>query len=207
MKECANWYRSAAEHGNASAMGMLAHLYLVGYGVLEDLNESRRWAEMALAHGNESAKDTLEPLEEQLRKETEAKEIQARKREKFDRDLAEYRKFADAGDARSQEMAGLMFCLGDPPRDRRAGLQYLRLASQHGYDVARIVLANYLSSGTPEEQLESTLTLVDGAEAGDPACQHELGLRYLEGKFSLTQNFQEAAKWFERAYLRWPDSA
>lgn len=59
MQECFRWYQVAADHGSAKGMAMLAHLYYIGNGVDEDIEQARHWAEMALARGEKSAIETL----------------------------------------------------------------------------------------------------------------------------------------------------
>jgi hypothetical protein len=48
----ASWYRSAANHGNATAQYALGILYFKGEGVSKDLVAAHMWFDLAAAHGD-----------------------------------------------------------------------------------------------------------------------------------------------------------
>ena len=54
-----NWYRLAAEQGNAVAQNNLGYCYETGSGVEPSLEEAIKWYKFAAKQGNESAIATL----------------------------------------------------------------------------------------------------------------------------------------------------
>ena len=57
MVEAVKWYRMAAEQNHASAQNNLAVCYNKGQGVATDHVEGYKWWYLAVAHGNETAKN------------------------------------------------------------------------------------------------------------------------------------------------------
>lgn len=53
------WNRIAAEYGNAEGMFMTGVAFYKGFGVAQDLDESRKFLEMAVENGNDDAKEFL----------------------------------------------------------------------------------------------------------------------------------------------------
>ena len=54
-EKAAEWFRKAAEKGNADAMFCLGHCYADGYGVEKDNNEAVKWFRKAAEKGNTEA--------------------------------------------------------------------------------------------------------------------------------------------------------
>ena len=61
-KEAVNWYRKAAEQGNARAQNNLGLLYEKGRGVPQDYAEAMKWYRKAAEQGNDIAKRRLDTL-------------------------------------------------------------------------------------------------------------------------------------------------
>ena len=64
--EAARWFREAAERDNANAQLNFALCLAKGDGVAKDYAEAYKWANLASAHGDEAAKETLRELEIRL---------------------------------------------------------------------------------------------------------------------------------------------
>ena len=60
--QAAEWYRKAAEQGDAGAQFNLGHLYYDGQGVPQDYGEAVRWFRLAAAQGQEEAVSAKEPV-------------------------------------------------------------------------------------------------------------------------------------------------
>ena len=63
-REAVKWYRRAANQGYARAQILIAAMYVVGKGVLEDYVEAYAWMILAATQGHEDAvkgKDVLRP--------------------------------------------------------------------------------------------------------------------------------------------------
>ena len=54
-----NWYRKAAEQGNADAQYMLGVAYMSGDGVVQDEAEAMKWYRKAAEQGHVGAKSSL----------------------------------------------------------------------------------------------------------------------------------------------------
>ena len=62
IPEAINWYRRAAEQGDADAQRFLARVYVLGYGVILDLKEAYFWSLVGARCGNDIAIDDAESL-------------------------------------------------------------------------------------------------------------------------------------------------
>jgi TPR repeat protein len=60
------WYKRAAEQGDAKAQGNLGVAYLNGLGVPQDFVTALMWSNLAAAQGRESAKKNKEILEKRM---------------------------------------------------------------------------------------------------------------------------------------------
>jgi TPR repeat protein len=60
--QAVNWYRKAAEAGNAEGMNNLGWMYDAGYGVKTDSQRAIVWYRKAAQLGNQKAKDNLKRL-------------------------------------------------------------------------------------------------------------------------------------------------
>lgn len=58
--EAAEWYRKAAEQGNAEAQYSLGDCYMAGIGVTKDATEAVKWFHKAAEQGNKIAIEALE---------------------------------------------------------------------------------------------------------------------------------------------------
>ena len=61
-QKAVEWYRKAAEQGDASAQNNLGWMYQKGRGVEQNLSKAREWCQKAAAQGYERAKTNLKYL-------------------------------------------------------------------------------------------------------------------------------------------------
>ena len=59
----AEWYRKAADQGNASAQYKIGVFYENGYGVTQDKEQAMQWYKKAAEQGNESAKSAIDRMQ------------------------------------------------------------------------------------------------------------------------------------------------
>jgi TPR repeat protein len=61
--QAAEWYRKAAEQGNAMAQYQLGMMYALGQGMRKNDEESRQWLQKAAEQGYGQAVEQLEKLD------------------------------------------------------------------------------------------------------------------------------------------------
>ena len=83
-REAVKWYRRAANQGYARAQILLAAMYVVGKGVLEDYVEAYAWMILAATQGHEDAVKGKDELRSKMTAEQVA-EAQKLAAELFDR--------------------------------------------------------------------------------------------------------------------------
>ena len=83
-REAVKWYRRAANQGYARAQILLAAMYVVGKGVLEDYVEAYAWMILAATQGHEDAVKGKDELRSKMTAEQIA-EAQKLAAELFDR--------------------------------------------------------------------------------------------------------------------------
>ena len=59
----AEWYRKAADQGDADAQYKLGVFYENGYGVIKDEAQAMQWYKKAAEQGNESAKNAIDRMQ------------------------------------------------------------------------------------------------------------------------------------------------
>ena len=59
----AEWYRKAADQGDADAQYKLGLFYENGYGVTQDKEQAMQWYKKAAEQGNESAKSAIDRMQ------------------------------------------------------------------------------------------------------------------------------------------------
>lgn len=61
--EALDWFKRAAEQGDARAQHFVGHFYYYGYGAEKNLREARDWFRLAAENGNEDARARLKFVE------------------------------------------------------------------------------------------------------------------------------------------------
>jgi hypothetical protein len=112
-----------------------------------------------------------------------------------------YREAGSAGSARAQYNLGVMLLHGQGvPRNLKEASEWLRRASEQGYDPARTVLAS-LEEGKytrPADAGDMAAIYREAAERGDLVAQTKLGLLYREGA-GVAEDDVRAAEWLHKA--------
>ena len=118
--------------------------------------------------------------------------------------VAEWRKKAEAGEAKFQELMGE--CYADAyssfgvPQDFAEAAKWYRLAAEQGYGMAQNNLGLMYDRGTgvPQDFAEAVKWYRLAAEQGFAFAQLNLGLKYDKGE-GVPQDYAEAVKWFRKA--------
>ena len=124
--------------------------------------------------------------------------------------LPDLRKRADAGDARSQVLLGLVYEMGtadEKPQPVEALKWFLKAADQ-GVAWAEVWAADFYFSGSPgvPRDLYKALELYKSAsDHGDPRAAFFVGQMYFFGD-GVSTNQHEAASWFRRAVPADPET-
>jgi TPR repeat protein len=176
--KAANWFRKAAEQGNAVAEFYLGFLYQLGSGVPKNMSEGLKWNRKAAEQGFAMAQWTLGG-----RYEFETNFVEAakwyRKAAEQDFSLAQlnlgvcyakgngvakdfaeavkwYHKAAEQGIAVAQCDIGSCYYLGDGvPKDYLEAYKWLNLASAQGFETAKKCLSIIEQQMTPEQISEA----------------------------------------------------
>jgi len=111
-----------------------------------------------------------------------------------------YRLAAKQGDANALYALGVMVLDGrGTAKDQARARAYFEEAAAKGEPRASYNMAlPLLGSEDPKDILKAVALLRRAAEAEIGQAQHALGVLYLNGR-GVTQNYAEAARWFERA--------
>ncbi len=155
----ANWFRKAAEHGNAAAQYSLGVLYTDGLGVAADPHRAVAWYQRSAAQGYAKAENNL------------AWFYANGKGVARDPGLAAswYRKAAEQGNAKAQMSLGLLYASGSGvAKDLALARQWLqRSAAQGDPDAARELAAlGGTAAATPVPSVHPAPTAQASAQAG-----------------------------------------
>ncbi|CAA6603774.1 putative Beta-lactamase [Rhodospirillaceae bacterium LM-1] len=119
----------------------------------------------------------------------------------YEQALSSWQHLANQGDAKSQNILGLMYHKGKGvSQDNKEAVKWFRMAAEQGYAISQGYLAQILFSGNGVSQNygEAVKWYRAAAEQGDTESQLFLGYIYLKG-VGAQQSDHEAAKWFQRA--------
>jgi TPR repeat protein len=191
VPQSAEWYRKAAEQGDADAQFNLGNMYTQGDGVPKDLAEAVKWYQKAAEQGSAKAQFNLG--------------LRHAFGEGVPKDSAEavkwYRKAAEQGDAKAQFNLGCMYGNGDGvPKDLAETVKWYRRAAEQGFASAQFSLGYMYDSGdgVPKDSAEAVKWYQKAAEQGFAIAQLNLGNMYCKG-VGVPKDFAEAAKWYQKA--------
>ena len=162
------WYRIAAEQGDAVAQCNLGYMYQFGQGVTQDYAEAVRWYRKAAEQGYARAQRQLGLMYENGQGVTQ--------------DYAEavrwYRNAADQGDAVAQSFLGDMYERGrGVTQDYVESVRWYRKAAEQGDASAQCYLSDMYENGRGVQQdyAEAVRWFRKAAEQGDASAQYNLG--------------------------------
>ncbi len=189
--EALEWYRKAAEKGNADAQIELGKRYFEGRGVSANEAEAVVWYRKAADKGNTEAQ--LELGDRYF----EGRGVE----QKYSTAAEWYRKAAEQGIARAQYQLGLMYSQGQGvERNYVEAAEWYRKAAEQGSKEAQRSLAGLFEygKGVGQSYAEAEKWYLKAAGQGSKEAQYSLGLIYAYGKGGVRSN-TEAFRWFHKA--------
>lgn len=191
----ANWYRYAADIGNARAQFHLARIYNAPTSPWHDPDKAWGWLETAARQGDAKA---------QLAMGVELAVAGHAGENHYDEALDWLRRAADQGEPEARLWLARMYMNppdGQPKLVLRAVEQLERIAPDD--DRARHGLADIYLSGMPGLADESSLRavkLLEGmASGGDAEAAYKLGAVYVRGVEGVAPSLVDAVRWLQRA--------
>ena len=182
------WYRKAAENGNAEAQIELGKRYFEGRGVSTNEDEAVKWYTKAAENGNTDAQLALGD-----RYFVEQKYSAAAKW---------YRKAAEQRISNAQYKLGLMYSQGQGVELNYAeAAEWYRKAAEQGLAEAQRRLAGLFEdgNGVGQSYAEAEKWYRKAAEQGLKEAQYSLGSMYELGRKGVIQSNTEAVKWYRKA--------
>ncbi len=128
VKKTVDWYRNAAEQGDAAAQSYMGWLYFRGEGVPQDLEEALKWYSKAARQGNAAAQTNLGWMYDSGQGISQNRQHA----------VEWYRKAAEQGYAPAQANLGAMYGTGDSlPQDYILAYMWNNLAAAQGHTDAQ----------------------------------------------------------------------
>ena len=193
--EALEWYRKAAEKGNAEAQLELGKRYFEGRGVSPNEDEAVKWYTKAAENGNTDAQLALGD-----RYFVEQKYSAAAKW---------YRKAAEQRISNAQYKLGLMYSQGQGvERNYVEAAEWYRKAADQGLPEAQRRLAGLFESGNGVGQsyAEAVKWYQKAADQRSKEAQYSLGEIYYFGKGGV-KSYTEASRWYRKAAVQGYDPA
>lgn len=185
------WYRKAADQGNAKAQANLGVMYANGQGVRQDYAQAVQWYRKAADQGYAVAQYNLGVMYENG--------------QGAPRDYAQaeqwYRKAAAQGDAVAQFNLGVMYVNGQGvPRDYAQAERWYRKAAEQGNADAQNNLGSMYDNGqgVPQDYAQAAQWYRKAAEQGNANGQNGLGTMYAQGQ-GVPQDYAQAVQWLRKA--------
>ena len=189
------WYRKAAENGNAEAQIELGKRYFEGRGVSTNEDEAVKWYTKAAENGNTDAQLALGD-----RYFVEQKYSAAAKW---------YRKAAEQRISNAQYKLGLMYSQGQGvERNYVEAAEWYRKAADQGLPEAQRRLAGLFESGNGVGQsyAEAVKWYQKAADQRSKEALYSLGEIYYFGKGGV-KSYTEASRWYRKAAVQGYDPA
>ena len=185
------WFRKAAERGNANAQCYLGYCFKDGVGVDKNYTEAVKWFRKAAEQGNDVAQVNLGVCYESG--------------QGVVKDLAEavkwYRKAAEQGNANAQYILGICYQNGKGvvENSSEAVKWYLKSAEQgHAYAQCDLGYCYFNGVGVAKNLTEAFFWFGRSALQGYAVAQVNLGDYYEQGQ-GVSKNLDEAVKWYRKA--------
>ena len=179
------WYRRAAEAGDAQGAFALAIAYLRGEGVKPDVQAARGLLQQAAQKNHAGALHELGmlDLEGELQNPARAADYFARA--------------AALGNSESAYALGLLYKAGrGVTTDKSKAAQLMKQAADLDFTAAQIEYAIMLfnGDGTAKDETGAARLFMKAAKTGNPIAANRLARLYASGR-GVERNMQEAMKW------------
>lgn len=217
------YYRKAADFGNAKAMNNVGMLYYNGTGVIQDYQEAMNWFKKAADLGRPAATYNIGALHEYgqgvsqnyqealnwYQKAAELGSENAMYRigelyyygcgvtQNYQEAMNWYKKAADLGYASAMYSIGSLYQegYGITQNYQEAMNWYIKAANLGNVEAMKNIGSLYDNMENYQEALH---WYKKAAELGSSGAMNNIGFLYRRGQ-GVTQNYQEAKKWYEKA--------
>ena len=184
-----DWYKKAAEKGLSDAIYNVGNCYFHGEGVEKDLSEALKWFQLAAEKKHNVAQYYVARCYEELH--YPDYEV-----------YAAYRKAAEMGESKSQQILGEMYQEGScsVTKDEVEAVSWYRKSAEQWNPYAECCLGECYDFGigvkkSPKEALK---WYKRAASFGSDSAQLRIGLCYLFGN-AVRKDEQMAVRWFRKA--------
>jgi len=191
--EAVEWYKKAAEQGNAVAQYRLAEIYSRGDGVAKDENEAFKWYKKAAEHGYPEAQSLLGGF------------YQYGLGYNVDKDNQEafkwYKRAAQQGDVDGQYNLAMMYAEGKGvEKNLQEAFKWYKKAAEQGDRNGQSRLATMYAEGKGvEKNLQKAFKWYKkAAEQGNMGAQYFLGNMYAKGE-GIDKNYDKAIECYTKA--------
>ena len=192
-RKAVQWFRLAADRGNAEAQGFLGGIFHDGgNGVPQNRKEAAKWYRLAADQGDADAQVDLGKLYYDGDGITQDYKEAAKW----------FRSAADKGNSDGQMRLGFMYSKGEGvARDYREAMKWYRLAADQGNADAQFFLGNIYNEGkgVAQDYRESAKWHRLAAQQGMARAQLALGVEYYGGKEGVAQDYLYAYMWLSLA--------
>lgn len=194
LTKALEWYEKAAILEDVEAQKAMGYYHLIGEGLEKNIAETMKWYTRAAEQGDNDIQVELGLLYYNL--------------EKYGKE-GDYRTAAIwFSIAAEQNHPKALYCLAIAHEEGKGveqdSLEALRLMKESaalGYPAANFKLGLWQREGTHslKKNLKKAIRYFrSGADAGDPDCQYELGLHYVDGE-GIARCYKTGAKWLEKS--------
>ena len=194
-RQAVEWYRKAADQGDATAQFNLGVMYDNGQGVSKDERLAVEWYRKAADQGNANAQFSLGVMY-----------ANGQGVAKDERQAVEwYRKAADQGDTNAQRNLGFMYESGKGvAKDERLAVSWYRRAADQGNATAQLNLGVMYDNGrgVAKDERQAVEWYRKAADQGDAIASNNLGFFFEGGSGGLRQDYVEAARLYEAAAIQ-----
>ncbi len=188
-------FKREAANGNAKAQTYIGHLHASGQGVKKNVQEAKKWYELAAAQGYAQAQERLGHLASD---EYDRRRVGESGYEKIEAAKKWYGLAAAQNFPAAQYGMGKIYYYGD--RNNKEAMKWYLLAAAQGFADAETSLgALYVDgAGVEKNYAEAMKWIRKSADRGSQRGQDYLGYMYVKG-LGVEKNFVEAKKWYELA--------
>lgn len=185
------WFRKAADQGNATAQNNLAYMFRSGRGVSQDFSQAAYWYQKAADQGHMLAQNQLGGLYHN------GQGVE----QDYSRAAQWFRKAAEQGDASSQGSLATLYQHGKGVgQDFMQAAHWYEKAAAQGEVKSQAHLGNlyYHGQGVSQDYSQSVYWYRKSAEQGNAIAQGWMGYMYDRG-LGVSQNTAEAERWYQKA--------
>jgi TonB family protein len=222
-----NWFRKAADQGNAEAQANIGWLYKNGRGVKQDYAAAMEWYSKAANQGDGNAEGAVGWLYQQglgvtqdyaeamswYQKAAEHGNIVAQTsvgwlyqtgrgvKQNYSEALTWYQRAASKGDALARNNIGTLYENGSGvDRDYKSAMAWYYQAADQGSALAERNVGRMYEAGLGVQQDygKAATWFRKAADQGNDAAQVDLGWLY-QGGLGVHQNYAEAMTWYQKA--------